>query len=116
MNDLERQQKLDKLKKRMLEMSATIAEQEDEIALNERVLDIVLEDHSFQSPNETVQSFIEAMRKRAAASRKKDIEEKREGNCMSVCFTSFCGSMRMIQIAIIARIARASVAKDEERV
>ena len=35
---------------------------------------------------------------------------------MSVCFTSFCGSMRMIQIAIIARIARASVAKDEERV
>lgn len=26
MNDLERQQKLDKLKKRMLEMSATIAE------------------------------------------------------------------------------------------
>lgn len=79
MNDLERQQKLDKLKKRMLEMSATIAEQEDEIALNERVLDIVLEDHSFQSQNETVQSFIEAVRKRAAASRKKDIEEKREG-------------------------------------
>lgn len=32
---------------------------------------------------------------------------------MSACFTGFCGSMRMIQIAIIAR---ASVAKDEERV
>lgn len=79
MNDLERQQKLDKLKKRMLEMSATIAEQEDEIALNERVLNIVLEDHCCHSPNETVQSFIEAMRKRAAASREKDIEEKREG-------------------------------------
>ena len=79
MNDLERQQKLDKLKKRMLEMSATIAEQEDEIALNERVLNLVLEDHSFQSPNETVRSFIEVMRKRAAASREKDIEDKREG-------------------------------------
>ena len=79
MNDLERQKKLDKLKKRMLEMSATIAEQKDEIALNERVLNLVLEDHSFQSPNETVRSFIEVMRKRAAASREKDIEEKREG-------------------------------------
>ena len=32
---------------------------------------------------------------------------------MSVCFTDFCGSMHMIQIAIIAR---ASIAKDEERV
>lgn len=58
MNDLERQQKLDKLKKRMLEMSATIAEQEEEIALNERVLNIVLENHTFHSPYETVQSFI----------------------------------------------------------
>ena len=79
MNDLERQQKLDKLKKRMLEMSATIAEQEDEIALGERVLNLVLEDHVCHSSNETVQSFIEVMTKRAKEQRRKDLEEKRDG-------------------------------------
>ena len=78
MNDLERQQKLDKLKKRMLEMSATIAEQKDEIALGERVLNLVLEDHVCHSSNETVQSFIEVMTKRAKEQRKKDLEAKRE--------------------------------------
>lgn len=113
MNDLERQQKLDRLRKKMLEMSATIAEQEDEIALNERVLDIVLEDHSFQSPNETVQSFIEARGKELLRRARRTSKKSEKENCMSVCFTSFCGSMRMTQIAIIARIARA---RDEERV
>lgn len=78
MNDLERQKKLDKLKKRMLEMSATIAEQEEEIALNEKVLNIVLENHTFHSPHETVQSFIEVMTTRAKEQRKRDLEVKRE--------------------------------------
>lgn len=78
MNDFERQQKLDKLKKRMLEMSATIAEQEEEIALNEKVLNIVLENHTFHSPHETVQSFIEVMTTRAKEQRKKDLEAKRK--------------------------------------
>lgn len=86
MNDLERQQKLDKLKKRMLEMSATIAEQKDEIALGERVLNLVLEDHVCHSSNETVQSFIEVMTKRAKEQRQKDLEEKRDGRLYKYMF------------------------------
>ena len=86
MNDLERQQKLDKLKKRMLEMSATIAEQKDEIALGERVLNLVLEDHVCHSSNETVQSFIEVMTKRAKEQRRKDLEEKRDGRLYKYMF------------------------------
>lgn len=88
MNDLERQQKLDKLKKRMLEMSATIAEQEDEIALNERVLNMVLEDHVFHSPHESVQLIIETVKKRAEAQRNKDIEEKRRMKIYEYMFNS----------------------------
>lgn len=55
---IDKQNDLIKKYQKALEMSATIAEQEDEIALNERVLNIVLEDHFCHSPNETVQSFI----------------------------------------------------------
>ena len=39
-------------------------------------------------------------------------KKSEKGNCMSICFTSFCGSMRIIQTATIAH---ASIASDKER-
>ena len=105
MNDLERQQKLDKLKKRMLEMSATIAEQEEEIALNERVLNLVLEDHVCHSSNETVQSFIEVMTKGPRSRDRKTLKKNGMVDYISICLTSCCGNTLTDPIAIIAHSA-----------